>query len=70
MLKKIYLIIGGTMKTKKFSEKLMLKKETIVHLDRNKIKDVLGGGPTTTEPATLALSCPLSDCCTNPPLIC
>jgi hypothetical protein len=70
MADKIYLKIGGSMKTKKFRKKLTLKKKTIAHLDRNKIKDVYGGAPQTTETATFFLSCPLSNCCTDPPRIC
>jgi hypothetical protein len=35
------------MKTKKFNEKLVLKKTTISNLTQNDLKAVKGGGPTS-----------------------
>jgi hypothetical protein len=54
------------MKAKKFSKRLVLKKETIVHLDDRKLMEIQGGISTLPCAIKTLLGCPTeSNCYTN-----
>lgn len=54
------------MKTKKFSKQLRLNKETIVHLDDDKLMEIQGGISTRPCAEQTLLGCPTeSNCFTN-----